>query len=215
MTPDDLAEYARQNYNADSDSFFSDAEIYKHLWAAQMTLARETHCIERVYTTTTTASQQEYSLPTLAFGLKRATYNGVKLAPISFMQDDVLTLSNQSTTATGTPQYYAVWNRTLYLRPIPNSSSGTLKLWTVNKPDETASGGSLDVPEAYHLMLADYALWRMAAKDQNYQAAGYWKEQWETALRDAKRHVKVQNRADSFQNVVDEEQFPITVIGAL
>ena len=214
MTPAELLTYARQCYNADSDSIFSDAEGYKHIWAAQTELARETNCIENVYTTTTTASQQEYSLPSLAIAVKRITYAGVKLAPISFMQDDVLTLSNQSTTATGTPQYYAVWNRSIYLRPIP-SATGTLKIWTYNAPDETVSGGAIDVPEAYHLMLSNYVLWRMAAKDQNYDAAEYWRTMWKEALADAKRHVKKQNRGDAFQQVVDEAQFPVTVIGAL
>lgn len=210
----DLLEYSRQQYNSVGDSFFSDAELYRHVWAAQGDLAREALCIERVYTTTTVASQQEYTYPTNTIAIKRVTYGGVKLAPITFLQDDVLTLSNQATSATGTPQYYAIWNETLYLRPIP-STAGTLKIFSYNEPDEVVSGGSLEVPTQYHLGLADYLLWRMAAKDQNYEAANYWRQQWQERVDQAKRAHRKLKRGDSFAMVVDEDAQPITVIGAL
>ena len=215
MTPDEVLLYAKQNYNAESDSFFSDSEGYKHLWAAQMILARETHCIERVYTTTTTSGTREYSVPTLALGIKRVTYNGQKLEPYSFRVDDLFTVLNESTTSTGTPKFYVLWNRTLYLRPIPDSSSATLRIYTFNKPDETASGGTLDVPEAYHLMLADYLLWRFSAKDQNFQAANYWQAQWEERMKEARRAVRKEKTGDAFTQVIDDESMPVNVVGAL
>lgn len=215
MTPDEVLLYAKQNYNAESDAFFSDAEGYKHLWAAQMILARETRCIERVYTTTTTSGTREYAVPTLALGIKRITYNGQKLEPYSFRVDDLFTVLNESTTSTGSPKFYVFWNRTLYLRPIPDSSSGTLRIYTFNKPDETESGGTLDVPEAYHLMLADYLLWRFAAKDQNFQAAQYWEAQWQERLKEAKRAVRKEKTGDAYTQVIDDESMPVNVVGAL
>lgn len=215
MTPDEVLLYAKQNYNADSDSFFSDAEGYKHLWAAQMILAREARCIERVYTTTTTSGTREYSVPTLAIGIKRVTYNGQKLEPYTFRVDDLFTVLNESTTSTGTPKFYVLCNRTLYLRPIPDSSSATLRIYTFNKPDETESGGTLDVPEAYHLALSDYLLWRFAAKDQNYQAAQYWQEQWKERLAEVKRAVRKEKIGDAPGQVIDDESMPVGLVGAL
>ncbi len=133
MTPNDLQEYARRQYNASADQFFSDSELYQHIWAAEYELAYKAMLIERVYTTTTVASQQEYSYPTDTIAIKRVTYDGVKLVPITFKEDDTLTLGNAATTATGSPQFYAIWNETLYLRPVPDDDL-TLKLFTYNEP---------------------------------------------------------------------------------
>src|SRR5690606_12541988 len=53
MTPQDLQTYARQQYNSVGDDFFSDEELYRHIWTAQTRLAKEAFCIERTYETTT------------------------------------------------------------------------------------------------------------------------------------------------------------------
>lgn len=214
MTPGDVLTFARQQYNATSDSFFTDLELYTLVWAAQMDLAREAWVIERLYTTSTVASQQEYSYPTNTIAIKRITYDGQKLMPISFREDDSLTLNNQSTVATGTPQYYAIWNETLYLRPIP-SAVGTLKIWSVNEPQEVSSTSTLEVPSRYHQDLADYLLWRMAAKDQNVEAANFWRSLWDMRVAKAVKDRRRELRGDAFSYVSDIEQLPVTVIGAV
>ena len=84
MDVSDLVTYARQQYNATSDSFFSDTELYSYIYDAQMQLARFTSCIRGTYTQSTVASQQEYSMPSDVISVKRVTYDGKRLAPISF-----------------------------------------------------------------------------------------------------------------------------------
>lgn len=214
MTPDQVIEYARQQYNAVSDSFFVPTEMYRLLWSAQMELAREAWVIERVYTTTTTASQQEYSYPTQTLAIKRITCDGIKLVQTTFREDDSLTLSNQTTTATGKPQYFCIWNETIYLRPVPDSTY-TLKIWSYNEPQEVSATSTLEVPTRYHLDLADYLLWRMASKDQNERAAERWRKNWEQRVLKAKGDRRRELRGDSFACVQDVDILPITVIGAL
>lgn len=214
MTPGEVIEYARQRYNAVSDSFYSDSELYRYIWAAQMDLARFAWVIERVYTTTTVASQQEYAFPTNTIAIKRVTYDGIKLVPITFREDDSLTLSNQTTTATGAAQYYAIWNETIYLRPIPNDAK-TLKIWSYSEPQEVSATSTLEVPTRYHLDLADFLNWKMAAKDQNYEAANYWRDAWRERVEQARRFRRRELRGDSFSAVQDLESLPVTVIGAV
>ncbi len=214
MTPSEIVEYARQQYNSVSDDFFTDDELYRHIWAAQMELARKAMVIERVYTTSTVASQQEYEFPTNTIAIKRITYDGKKLKPVTFREDDCLTLGNSASAATGTPQYYAVWNETLYLRPVP-ATVATLKIFSYNEPQEVSNTSTIEVPSMFHLDIADYLVWRKALKDKNFQAAQNYKMVWDQKVQDAKLWQRRAKRGDSFTAVQDQELLQTTIIGAV
>lgn len=214
MTPQELVLYVRQQYNAIGNTFFSDDELFSHIWAAQMRLAKEALCIQRVYTTTTVASQQEYVLPTNAIGIKRITYDGSKLHSITFREDDSLTLTNSTTTSTGRSQYFMLWNSTIYLRPIPDDAK-TIKIFTYNRPQEVTSSSSLEVPDEYHLDIADYVLAKMSLKDQNFNGEASYMSRWNESVIRCKRDQKKLRRAEGFTAVQDTELLPTTVIGAL
>jgi hypothetical protein len=213
MTPTDLVTYARQRYNAVTDTFFSDSELYTLIWDAQVQLARETYCIRRVYSTSTVIGQQEYQKPTAAMSIKRITYNGQKIFKITDREDDALTMFNQATTATGAPQYYWEWDTAIELRPVPDGAL-TLKIYTYDLPQIVSSTTTLDVPTRYHLDLADYLLMNMCNKEKNFQAGSQYGQSWAKKLSDAKRYEKKFLRGDSFNHVLDEETMPVTIIGA-
>lgn len=204
MTPTQIETAARNRYNAISDSFWSQDEILNLLYGACLDLSRECLLIERSYTTSTVASQQEYAYPTSAIAIKRVSYDGKKLKPITMREDDSITGLNQSTTATATPQYYFIWNQTISLRPIP-SSVGTLKIYTYNEPSAITITSTLEIPTQFHMDLVDYIVGEMAAKDLNFTAAQYYQAKWEKAKIAAKRWAKRKNRGDSFNVVQDED----------
>lgn len=212
MTPNELQTYARQQYNAATDNFFSDAELYQHIWAAEFELSRQAMLIERLYSTSTVASQQEYTYPTDTIAIKRITFDGVKLVPITFKEDDTLTLGNSATTATGDPQFYAVWNSTIYLRPIP-SRVATLQIFSFNEPAEVSAASTLEIDTMWHLAMADFLLWKMAAKDKNFEAANYYKGMWDKTVFEARKWGRRRLRGDSFLVIKDEEAWPSTFPG--
>ena len=129
MTPTQLESAARQRYNAVNDSFWSQAEMLGMIYQAQMELAAECLVIQNKYTTTTVASQQAYAWPTRAISIKRVTYDGAKIDPIDMREDDAISLSNTTSIATGTPQFYFSWENSIYLQPVP-SEAKTLEIWT-------------------------------------------------------------------------------------
>ncbi len=214
MTPGDVITLARQKWNAVTDTFFSDAEFYTLLYAAQMELALETNCIRNVYTTTTVAGQQEYQKPTNAYAIKRVTYNGLKLYKITDREDDAITLNNQTTTATGAPQYYSEWGTAIELRPVPDSAL-TLKMFTYDMPSTVTAVTVFDVPTRYHVSLADYLVGHMATKEKNFSAAAQYMAMWMKKVQDAKRYEQKFLRGDAFSHVLDEENLPVTIVGAL
>lgn len=212
MTPTQIETAARNRYNAVSDSFFSSAEILDYMYQACVELTREGNLIEQVYSTSTIANQQEYAYPTTAISLKRVMYNGAKLQPITMREDDAITGLNASTTDSGTPAYYFIWNKEIYLRPIP-SGVGTLKIYTLNEPQTITSTSTLEIPTHFHMDLVYFICAAMAMKDSNERIAQMYDQKWQEVLIKAKKWARLNKRADSFTNVHDEEQLIGSYLG--
>ncbi len=211
MTPAQVEEYSRNRYNAINDTFWSSTEILKYIYDAAMELSRETLSIERTYTSTTVASTQAYDFPTTTMAIKRVTWDGKKLTPMSMREDDAVTGLNMTTTDTGNPEYYWIWDNAIYLRPIP-ASAATLKLWTYNFPDVPTATSTLEVPTQFHLKLCNYVNQQMALKDQNYTAARYYGGTWQKDIIDIKKWMKMMKRMDGFTSVKDENLMVETYI---
>jgi hypothetical protein len=222
ILPSDIETAARQKYNATNDTFYSTAEFLTWIFQAECALATEGYLIERVYTSSSTNGQQEYPFPTSAIAIKRVTYNGNKLHPIQFRDDDALTMNNSTTTASGTATYYSLFNRTMYFRPIPDADGVAIKVFCFSMPQILPSASTaLDVDDLWALELDKYCLIQMAAKDQNWSAAQYWQNQWDgpqnprSVINRAKAWKRRMLRADGFTTVVDEDTVPGTIIGGV
>lgn len=213
MTPAQIETAARRKYNSTSSSFYASAEIYDLIYQAECEIARETKMLEGYTTTTTTSGTQTYSFPTGVLEVRRVEYNGAKIQRIDQREDDAITLLNSTTTATGTPLYYFVWNSTLYLRPIPDSSSATLKIWYFKEPAlVTTASQTLEVPALFHMCIVDYIASEFAAKDQNFETAQYYRDIWyQSHLPAMKRWVAKARSNDAFKVVKDEEHLVGTV----
>lgn len=211
MTPVQLEEYCRLRYNAVGDTFWSSDEIQKYITDGCMELARDCLVIERTYTSTTVNGTQSYDFPTNAMAIKRVTWDGYKLTPIDMRDDDAITGMNMATTDTGNPRYYWIWDNAIYLRPIPGSAA-TLKLWTVNFPSTVTTTSTLEIPDQFHLRLADFVNQQMAAKDQNFKGAEYYGQLWEKDKEDVKKWMRKMKRADGFASVKDENMVVETYI---
>lgn len=209
----DLNTQTRNQYNATGDTFFSDSEIYQYYYEACLEYARECLLIEGTDSSITTVSgTQNYSVPSLTIFIKRITYNGQKLKPIDFREDDILTALNQSTTSTGTPIYVALFNGLLYLRPIPDAAQ-VLKIFRFKEPAALTGSSTLEIPTQFHPTLNHYALSRMYAKDKDFNASMVYQNLWEKDKLEAKKWVKKKQRGDSFAVVKTEDKMAETILG--
>lgn len=217
MTPSEIETAARRKYNSVNSSFYSSSEVYDLIYQAEMEIARETKMLEGVTTTTSTAADNTYSFPTGVLEIKRVEYNGCKLQRIDFREDDAITLANSDTTAQGTPLYYFVWAETLYLRPIPDTSSDTIRIYYFKMPTAvTSASQTLEVPSLFHMCIVDYVAAEMAAKDQNFETAQYYRDAWYNKhLPSMKQWVSKRKRGDAFGVVKDEENLVGTVFKVL
>jgi hypothetical protein len=204
MTPADLETYTRQRYNAVGDTFFPSAEIMNFFYQGQIELAVETKCIQSTYTTTSVDGQRAYDFPSYTIGIKRIEYDGARIRPSDFIEDDVLTGNSPDTTSEGVPEFYQIWGSQIYLRPVPNASSETIKVYSYDMPAVPTSNGALSVPSYAHIYLADYALYCMTMQDKNFALADRFLQKWENDKEQVKKIERSRMVDDSFRVVKDE-----------
>lgn len=215
MTSAQIEAAARNKYNSTGDTFYSSIEIVDYIYQAQLELSQVCPIIEAVYTTTSVASQQEYSYPTGTSEIKRVTYDGRKLQPITFRDDDSVTGLRSTTTTTGTPEFYTIWNRTLYLRPVPATAGLTIKIFSINEPQPMTTASALEVPTLFHMDIVDFVTAQMAYKDENSRMGMLYEKKWDAAKIRAKAWCMKRKRGDSFGFVQSEDQQAVTQFGSI
>ena len=198
MTPLEIESAARTRYNAVGDPHFSQAMIMDLIYHASMQLAVETKCIERTFSTTTVADQKEYSYPSNAIALKRVEYDGLEIRSVDLNEDP----KTSATEPTGRPGSYAIWNEELHLFPTPDDAK-TLKIFAYVEPSAVETTSTLEVPSEYHLMIIDFVMSYMFAKDKDPTMAAFHLRLWNEGLGRAKRDRAKRKRGDNFATVKD------------
>jgi hypothetical protein len=212
VTNASIEQAAREQYNAVSDSFYSQASIITLINKAQQELATKALLIENKTTFATVAGTRAYSYPSNVIAFKRVEYSGAKLDPIDFRDDDLVNLY-PTTTTTGTPRFYSIWDKQIYLRPIP-AAVATVTVYVYSEPTiMTLSTETPEVPTQFHLGLTDYILMHMAAKDGNLQLASWHQNIWEKFVKDAIRWKQKEKVTDGFRAVKSEDLARKTVLG--
>lgn len=215
----DILTYSRSLYNATGDTFFTDLEIYFLIYKAELELCNECNLIESIDSTTLTVSgTNSYNYPTNARIIKRLTYTNLvgianKLEPITFREDDALTLVNVASTTLGTPQFYTIYNSKIYLRPTPDTSACTVTFYTYNEPIPVTAVSTLEIPTVFHADLVDYVLMNMYLKDKDVNSASAYKGSWDLTKARIKRWVQKRKRGDAFTVVQNEDNLAVTLSG--
>lgn len=214
MTPAQIESAARRGYNAENDTFWSQDEVFKVIYEAEVILAEDYLVIEdRDTSITTVAGTRSYAYPDLTLAIKRIEYNGEKLRKTDFREDDQLTQSNSNTTVQSEPQYYQEWDETIYLRPVPDAAN-TLTIYRYKLPTLlTTASTALTVPEYCHSALIDYVKFVMSSKDGNVRMSQLFESRWERSKLRIQRLTKKRKRTDSFARVKEEEALPGVFLG--
>ena len=196
MTPLQIEAAARNRYNALNDTFWSTDEIMDLIYAACLELSTETLCIENIYTTTSTASSREFTFPSETISIYRVEYDGDKLTPISWIEDDALTGSNTSTTSEGTPRYYTIFDNTIFVRPIPSTGSLTVKIYAYEEEQPVTTSSTLATPSRYHMGIVYFVLAEMYEKAKDPSGSTRYRQLWLNEIARAKRFEKRRKRGD-------------------
>lgn len=218
MSPTDITTYARAKYNATGDTFFTDQELYYLIYQAELELSNECNIVENIYSTTTIQGTRQYAFPTQTRIIKRIEFVNLvgianKLEPITFREDDALTLVNTASTTMGTPQFYSTFNFNIYLRPVPDTTACTIKVYSYNEPQVVTANTVLDVPTPFHMDIVDFVVMHMYLKDKDLTMATFYDTKWSRAILRAKRWVQKKKRGDAFTVVMNEDNLAVTLTG--
>lgn len=218
MTPQQIEDAARRKYNSVGSSFYAQAEVWDLIYQAELEIARETKMLEGKDTSlTTTAGTQSFSYPTGVLEIKRIEVNGSKLKKIDFREDDALTLLNSTSTTRGTPLYYYDWAKTIYMRPLPDTSAQTIGIFYYKEPAiVTSASQTLEIPNLFHMCIVDYVVAEMAAKDTNFEMAKtYWEKWYDKHMPSMLKWTRKRRTGDAFNIVKTEEGLIGTHLGNL
>lgn len=214
MTPAQIQAAARRKYNATGDTFFSDDEFFYLIYEAESVLAQESLVIQKTYTTSSVASQREYAWPTNALGIRRIEYDGSKLKFINMRQDDIVTLLNTDVVDTGTPEYYFVWDRSIFLRKTPGTAGLSIKIYTYDLPSlQTSSSANLDTPVIYHKDIVNFVVANMAIKDGNGTIYDRFNKMWELAVANSRKFQRRRVGQDGMPRVQNVDALVNTNLG--
>lgn len=218
MTPADIETQARAQYNASGDTFFTSAEILGYIYQAQLELANECNIVENIYTSLTVAGTRQYAFPVKTRVIKRVEFINLsgtaqKLEPVTFREDDALTGVNIASQAMGSPTFYAVFNFNIYLRPIPDTSACTIKVYSYDEPAVVTALSTLDVPTPFHMDIVDFVVMKMYGKDKDLEMYQTFDTRWSRAMLRAKRWVQKKKRGDAFTVVQNEDNLAVTLSG--
>lgn len=93
--------------------------------------------------------------------------------------------------ASGRPTAYTVVGDQITLYPSPNGSYGlSLRYWRLPQ-DMVADGDEPEIPAQYHEVLIAYAMQKAYARENDWSASRFWKEEWEAGV--AKMRGEVQS----------------------
>lgn len=192
MTGQELLDYLRTDILKDAAEPYrwSDALILRMLSEAESKFARATYAILDSATITTEIDEPEYALPTGTLFVASAAVSGNSRDMSNYTRRFIPT---NLTTATGEPNMFVCDERSGYIRvyPVPEAVI-TINLRIARLPtDPLATYSSPEIPEEYHLDLAEYAAYRLLLSNdvdgQNTGAADRHKDDWNRRVSDAKR----------------------------
>jgi hypothetical protein len=206
MTLQQFLNVVRRRHNAESDSYWSDEEIYELITNRANEALSVIGLIEAVdETNTSVAGTQTVAYPTNASTIRQVDYDGKRLKRISFRQWNEFKNRDATPTPQGTPSMYFVWNRLIYMVSIPAATGDVISIWFYKEHPyiDNSSQMTIDVPSILHPFLVHGVVGDMFAKELNAQMAGFYEDKW----------VSVSMPAFAKYKSDEEEAGQFTVIG--
>ena len=213
MTLAQFIDVVRRRHNAESDTFWTDPEIYELITNRCNEALSVIGLIEATTTDTSVASTQAYDFPSDASVVVQVNYKGFRLKQISFRQWEHF--KTETTTVEGTPTTWVKWNRQILLVPTPDTSADTITIYYYKTHPyiDNSSQTTVDIPAVLHPHIIHGVLADMFAKDQNPNMAQYYENKWANVSMQAFYKWKADEELTSFNVPGDADSDFYTYMG--
>ena len=216
MSPQTLLTSIRDELAESSAAYWTDAELYRHMWHGEYILADKTNCTEATTAITTVTSQSDYTSPATTLHYLRVEYNNVKLKRISKQERDAIEFRSYGGSFTaGNPQFFMEFGNKLTLYPVPDNAK-TVNIDHVKRPDEiTTASTQFTIPEQFQFYIKDYVMSRALPKDEQQSLGRDYTQKWKEDLVTATQEWVDRNSTGRYSTVKSEDVFPTTEIGII
>lgn len=177
MTVSQFIDTVRRRHNAENDTNWSDEEIMELLTHRCNEVLGYIGLIEDISSSTSTAGTQVVAYPSDAVSIRQVNYKGQRLKRITFQQWEYY--KNDTTTVSGLPTMYTIWENQIYLIPVPVNTSDAIDVYYYRSHayiDDV--NDTIDIPSVLHPHLVHGVLADMYAKDLNVQLTQFYEDKW-------------------------------------
>lgn len=164
----------QRSFGDEAQAQLTQADVIRWINDAQREIATNNNLLQVKASADTTASVNNYALPTGILRLHSVRWQGRVLQSLSLAQVDELTSTADQTVAQGYPvgipmQYY-IWANQLYLYPAPQTGAvGDLSIYYTRQPVAVANVSDIpELPDAYHNRIVEYCMARAYELDENF-----------------------------------------------
>lgn len=188
-------------------SFWSDAELLRHINRAELDFTNKTRILEDTAQLSLTQGRLDYPLPQNWLSAKAVffkildadsgTFRWKRLYPSNLEKtaQQSPNFMNTETTNQGLPQRYWIWGRSLWLDKAPDAdNSTTLLLFFKSKPIPlTYVTDSINLDDSLSEAITAYILWKAWAKEQEFDRADAQQLTYDRYVAEGRRWVKKQS----------------------
>lgn len=185
MTNDEMLAMFKDQVKNHSISIFPDSLTRHWFDEGQIDIARRTACVTTDSNITSVASQREYSMPTDVLRLLHINwYDGTTYSRLEGTTLDALEVYEDYPNETaGTPTHYYIKQGstpTIGFYPKPSASqANAVTIHYLKRPTNlTTSSTNPNIPEPYHRLIVQYALYRCLQKDAKTDTADRYYSQY-------------------------------------
>lgn len=184
-TVDQVITYVKRQFGDESGVQVGNDDIIRWINAAEQEVISANQVLKAVATTSTVASQDEYTLGTgidLQY-INSIHVDGRKLPYKNFNEaEGYITLNDPDKTQVTRPEFWYEWAGTVYLYPIPDAVY-PLKVYYHRVPVAlTTTSDTLNVPDNYFNRIVEYCMAQAYELDDNLDAALAKSQQFQSNL---------------------------------
>lgn len=188
MLVSDIAMRVKRQFGDEAGVQITDSDILRWINDAQKEICSKSNILEATASVTTVAGTNTFDLPSDLQDLLTVMYNGTMIQGLSMREaeESIQKVGDPTSQLSGEPNCYWVFASKVYLWPVPDSNTGTLKLFYNRFPDEVTSTN--DTPQLdvkYHKTIVDYCLQQAYELDEDWVASQAKANQVTSAVNDS------------------------------
>lgn len=210
MTGTELVALIRSELVEPIEAYWYDTELLAWINQGERDFTQRVHGLQSTATITTVAGRMDYPLPANWLSTRAVFFNRrqdnidnwTRVIPTNLekMAQEHPNFLSSETQSLGTPCQYFIWERSIWLRPTPEESDKTVKMFYQSKSiGLTDLSQTLNVDDSLADGIKAYVLWKAWNKEKEMDLAAEQRELYFSYIGEARRWIKKQSGDQAYK----------------